>query len=423
MKLVLTLVLSVFLMNSYAEVDIEPSADVHDALMDAMQARSMGPQEVSDTSNGVNQEADDTDTCLWGGWISTRDDDGKCLPPFAASVFNDPYIANFSPTYSARMRCGARTLYRCNPVLFGKADSGRDANGYCVDIPEPDSALLMTACRQAAEANSDKHLKSLQENPELLAQYITQSAEIAVQCRQGGQTCTDFIEAISKGVKPALSCHENSALFPYINSTLSSSNLSMIDQLTGSLGTEYNSYLSSLLQNRTAALTHNRQLMDQAIAQYSNSDQVRRMYTRLNQNFTVHYNRSRRRVGSKTRGRSVGRCLMYTKMALLSGNFFRSYPGVGAAKNFGPELDRAGFTNLMETPGFEDMTPETAPEGAVIVYSGGQYGHIEVKMSDGSYGSDFNSSSPISSRIARTPIGIYVKIPDTIEGMVEVPNE
>lgn len=420
-SLTLTLFLT-FSFNAFAQSTIEPTSNNQGSLLDAMSSLSLADQTIDQDNR--DQEADEADTCLWGGWISTKSETGECQAAFLVGVYSDPYIKNFGPTYGADLRCGAPTLYRCNPVIFGQADSGRDAKGYCVNIPRPDSALLMNACKAAAAEHSKEHLEQLKKNPELLANYIAQSAEIALQCRQGGSSCNEFIEAVTNEVKPALSCHETSALFPFMGGTMSSNNLSMIDQLTGSLGSEYNSYIEKLLENREAALTHNRELLDKAIEQYSNSDDVRRMHTRLNQRFTVRLSSHRRPSGSKASTTSIGRCLMYVKFGLLSGGFATSYPPGAHAKDFGPKLKSMGFSNLMDMEGFDDINPENAPPGAVIVYSGGRSGHIEVKMEDGRYGSDFVSNTPISSRTrARVPIGIYVKIPRNIEGLVEVPNE
>ncbi|PIP91529.1 MAG: hypothetical protein COW79_01910, partial [Bdellovibrionales bacterium CG22_combo_CG10-13_8_21_14_all_38_13] len=241
---------------------MEPTSSNQGSLLDAMSSLSLGDQTIDQDNR--DQEADDSDTCLWGGWLSTKTETGECQAAFLQSVYNDPYIKNFGPTYKADLRCGAANLYRCNPVIFGQASSGRDSKGYCVNIPSPDSALLMSACKTAAAEHSQEHLEQLKKNPELLANYIAQSAEIALQCRQGGSNCNEFIEAVTSELKPALTCHQSSALFPYLGNTMSQSNLSMIDQLTGSLGSEYNSYVENLLQNRDAALTHNKNILDQA---------------------------------------------------------------------------------------------------------------------------------------------------------------
>lgn len=421
MKLLLFLLITLG-QRAYAQDIVPPSYNAHDALMNAMQVRSLNQtNDEDDEPNDVyleSQEADGNNTCLWGGWISTLDDNGRCQAPFRLDVYNDPFIKGFGQTYDPSMRCGSASLYRCNPVIFGTGE-GNDSNGYCVRLPRADSALLMSACRSAAQDHAGDHLEKLKRNPELLGQYINQAAEIAVQCRQSANQCGDFINEISRDIRPAVTCHQSADLFPYM---LSSSNLAMIDELTGTLGTEYSRYIQQVLDDRNRAIAHNRALLDRSIQSYSQSTEVRRMWARLNQNFRVAYNSRRRRTGTKAPGRSLGRCLMYAKLGLVSGGFFSQYPSELHAKNFGPHLDRAGFTNLMNVPGFEDITPETAPPGAVIIYRGGTSGHIEVKMEDGQYGSDFIKDEPISEYMARYPIGIYVKLTNT-DGLLEVPNE
>ncbi len=416
MKYFLFIILSFMSVAGVAQIRVE--YDDHDQLLNVMNTQSLHEDDNHNEIYLASQEVDNNDTCLWGGWISNRDGNGNCQAPYRLDVYDDPYIKSFGPTYDPSMRCGAASSYRCNPIIFGTG-SGHNQNGYCVNIPRADSALLMAACTQASQASAADHLEKLKTNPKLLGDYINQAAEIALQCQQHGVQCGNLVESFVQGIRPAVTCHSNSDLFPYI---LSSSNLAMIDQLTGSLGTEYSRHLQQIMADRNRAISHNRALLDRAIASYSNSNEVRRMHARLRQNFTVHYNSRRRRVGSKSQGRSVGRCLMYTKLALVSAGFFGQYPSQLHAKDFGPHLDRAGFTNLMDVPGFENITPETAPPGAVIIYRGGTSGHIEVKMDDGKYGSDFVKSEPISDYMARVPIGIYVKIP-TVDGMVEVPNE
>ena len=422
MKYTLVIYLALFGSGLFAAPNIDTTAHVHDALIRAMSSRSLEMQSQTE-SNQNDSQSDSNNTCLWGGWISSRDSQGRCQPAFRLDVYNDPFIKSFGQTYNASMRCGAENLYRCNPTIFGKG-TGRDARGFCVNLPSIDSALLMTACREAAAPSAPEHLKRMQTDAELLAQYINQAAQIALQCQQNGDSCAEFVEAISKDVKPALECHPANALFPYMSSTLSNSNMEMIDQLTGSLASEYNEHIAELLKNRNAAIEHNQSLLEQAIKQYGESDEVRRMNAKLEQNFKVHYDKYRTNIGSKRKQASVGRCLMYAKLALISGGFFSQYPSEFHAKDFGSHLTGAGFTNLMDTPGYKDITPETSPVGAVIVYEGGPSGHIEMKMPDGGYGSDHWNDVPIKDYLNRTPIGIYVKIDENVlNGLVEVPNE
>lgn len=422
MKYTLVIYLALFGSSLFAAPNIDTTAHVHDALIRAMSSRSLEMQSQTE-SNQNNSQADSNNTCLWGGWISTRDNQGRCQPAFRLDVYNDPFIKSFGQTYNASMRCGAEGLYRCNPTIFGKG-TGRDARGFCVNLPSIDSALLMTACREAAAASAPEHLKRMQTDAELLAQYINQAAQIALQCQQNGDNCEEFVSAISKDVKPALECHPASALFPYMSSTLSSSNMEMIDQLTGSLASEYNQYMETMLRDRNNAIAHNQGLITQALTQYSSSTDVKNMWDELDVNFARHYNKNRRNVGVKRREQSVGRCLMYTKLAMVDAGYFSQYPSELHAKDFGPHLTRAGFTNLMNTPGLESVNVHNAPPGAVIVYKGGDSGHIEVRMQDGGYGSDHWNDVPISDYLDRTPIGIYVKLDENVlNGLVEVPNE
>lgn len=93
-------------------------------------------------------------------------------------------------------------------------------------------------------------------------------------------------------------------------------------------------------------------------------------------------------------------CLKYVKRALFATKMIPTYPGVVAAKDFGPSLAAAGFQNLLETkPG---INLGTAPVGAVIIYRPVEmqvhegktiYGHIEIKTEDG-YVSDYFTTSP-----------------------------
>ena len=97
---------------------------------------------------------------------------------------------------------------------------------------------------------------------------------------------------------------------------------------------------------------------------------------------------------------SVHLCLKYVKHALLAGKAIRTYPGTIAAKDFGPELQKAGFKNLLLTKPGTNLS--TAPVGAVIIYRPVEmqeykgktiYGHIEIKTDDG-YVSDYFNPIP-----------------------------
>jgi hypothetical protein len=87
----------------------------------------------------------------------------------------------------------------------------------------------------------------------------------------------------------------------------------------------------------------------------------------------------------------------------------RSNPGGVHARDAGTQLRAAGFRNLRSDPRFQNMTPEQAPVGAVLVYSGGDSGHIEVKSGASEYLSDFRSTQSINHRLPRRLIGVYIR--------------
>ena len=108
---------------------------------------------------------------------------------------------------------------------------------------------------------------------------------------------------------------------------------------------------------------------------------------------------------------------MYVKFGMLEAGYFRNYPGGQFASDFAPALSAQGFVNIMNSNGFEITDPEKAPVGSVIVYENTpgskRPGHIEVKLDNGEYGSDYiddQARSETSSQ--RKIIGIYVKLPE-----------
>lgn len=103
---------------------------------------------------------------------------------------------------------------------------------------------------------------------------------------------------------------------------------------------------------------------------------------------------------TNARSRSIKRCWRYVKRALVAANVVDSYPDGISAKNAGRELtEHYGFTRL------DISNPEDAPVGAILVYGGEGYGHVEFRTQSG-YVSDFKASRPSS----RPLTGVYVKI-------------
>ncbi len=113
----------------------------------------------------------------------------------------------------------------------------------------------------------------------------------------------------------------------------------------------------------------------------------------------------------------AGFCFRYIKAGLVFAGLVKEYPGEEAAKNAGPQLLKNNFINLLSLPSFRKKikSPFDAPEGAILVYHGYPYGHIEMRTADGFISDYFSqrartgfASDGLSNRGARL-IGVYVK--------------
>jgi hypothetical protein len=127
------------------------------------------------------------------------------------------------------------------------------------------------------------------------------------------------------------------------------------------------------------------------------------------------------RYGMRNRHQSTQRlCYRYVKRALQASDLVKEYPeGVKATQAIG-DLKQEGFRNLMDNPTFKNLTPETAPKGALLVYckstnrgpcDNSHPGHAEIKTdwgSKGGYVSDFfrSTNQPL---YGRKLIGVMVK--------------
>lgn len=140
---------------------------------------------------------------------------------------------------------------------------------------------------------------------------------------------------------------------------------------------------------------------------YSNSKAVANMIGRLRTNLTKNCTASSCK-GSRKPG-SKGKCFRYVKWGWMGGGFTKTYPGTRHARDAGGDLKRMGFRNLLSDSKYKTLTARDAPKGAVLVYSGGPSGHVEVKAGESEYLSDFKSHRPVSEYLPRKLIGIYVK--------------
>lgn len=156
-------------------------------------------------------------------------------------------------------------------------------------------------------------------------------------------------------------------------------------------------------------------VLDESLLAYQNSDAAKTLVQSIRTGSVKRRNSRRQIIGNKTSGESLGRCLMYVKFGMLDAGYFRNYPGGQFASDFAPALEAQGFSNLMNSNGYEITDPDKAPVGSIIVYENTpgskRPGHIEVKLDNGDYGSDYidnQARSETSSQ--RKIIGIYVKL-------------
>lgn len=111
--------------------------------------------------------------------------------------------------------------------------------------------------------------------------------------------------------------------------------------------------------------------------------------------------------GPACAGRAQGRpsqlqCASWVRLALERAGIKPKGGGMGHAKDMGPGLTKLGFTKC-------NMKSRQAPPGAVIVYGGGAYGHVEIRTKNG-YISDYWSATPrdVASGGTRPLKGVYV---------------
>ena len=152
-----------------------------------------------------------------------------------------------------------------------------------------------------------------------------------------------------------------------------------------------------------------------AVKKYSRSSQVKKMLQALRTNLRKNCpGAGNVRCSGKRKAGSLRKCYKNVKVALYAGGFTRRYlPGAFAYQAHSKgTLKGIGFKNII---GSKYRTAQSAPPGAILVYKktnarNGVPGHIEVKTDRGTYISDFEAGTPISSRIStRKLVGIYIK--------------
>lgn len=104
---------------------------------------------------------------------------------------------------------------------------------------------------------------------------------------------------------------------------------------------------------------------------------------------------------------SKGRCKEGVTEALFKAKLTDGYlPGESAISTVrGGHLLAAGFIDIAP----QGYNEHNAPYGSILVYKGGDYGHIEIRTTDNKYCSDFCNIEPISERLNRKLVGVFIK--------------
>ncbi len=366
-------------------------------------------------------------TCIFGGWASFTVG-GKCRAPWNYS--SDYELKSIGPTYSSDFFCGSDNLFRCNPILFGPG--GQDGKGHCIELENGGYENLSLNCFKKSKETPEDLYDLYRNDPNFRMAYLNLIEETMGFCSQASDydACRVLVSAIQSSKN--FVCNDQT-----LNQLLGSERFMELENIWGSvegeliqnqgrakaLGERVTSYVEQHPLEPLAESSENyRSVSGTDFDNYSNSPQVQKMIATLKKNTQLNCGQSlgschRPTAESKPRdssevGQSISMCWRYVKLGLMGGDLSKNYIGGEFAVHAGRSLKQKGFVNLLDSPEYRNMTPHTAPPGAVLVYrKEGSYtpGHIEVKTDTGTFISDFESKSPITDYNPRRHlIGIYI---------------
>ena len=147
-------------------------------------------------------------------------------------------------------------------------------------------------------------------------------------------------------------------------------------------------------------------LVEPEASEYDKKPEVARMLRILQLNsYKCLTSRNKRycRKGWKPKTRGTGWCYRYVKLGLVRSGLTSVYIGGGSAKNAGPHLKKEGFINILAD---RNSSPLKVPRGSIFVYRTlrNKHGHIEVKLDEDIYISDY-----VSEGTSGYLLGIYLK--------------
>lgn len=333
-----------------------------------------------------------------------------------------------------------------------KPSLGRNPDrGICIKI---DSYKHVTAmCVKEATKYLDEYINVLSKDPKKLEQFLNHTAEILNYCDKDKLNyCDDLRAYLLKVTKRAEECAKAraEALLPKVDPPLNNKELetvtSILEEKVEPAKEEVKPVVEENPKPEVVAEvpkveekveTEEEEVqrpkprpeidpLDLKILAYSNDPNTRKMIARMREIYTRRCNA--RGCRGKKGNVPGGACWRYVKHGLMKGSYAdeymskndQSYPytATASAKNAGKDFfntKEVGFTNLLKTDKYSELTSADAPVGAVLVYSGGKHGHVEVKTGHGEYISDYRAdkptdqSSPYRAK-TRKLVGIYVKI-------------
>lgn len=384
---------------------------------------------------------EETKLCNFGGWMSLMTEGEQCTPPWSSTVRRNETVQLYGDVYDSGFSCGGADLFRCNPLLFGPGPENGDGKGFCARAKDDDPRDSTYSCMRNYLADNDyvdQHLLALSKDPEKLSQYLNVVVKTVRFCENSNYGeypyCPEMKEIMTDHASMTIQCADRDKLIETLPQVVLPLNLEELDRLSAGLGTEAQAYIERLRQERIEALAHNQAVYEAAYSAYLEDNRTLATMDRLRANSDRCIADSCR--GSKSSTTSVGYCARYMKYAFFPTNDATSYgkwadyPWGSDAVESGEWLESHGFVNLMDDPSLEGITPENAPLGAIIVYEDmnpdqyytvdgqrrGGPGHIEMKLSENEFASDFINDEPTRIGGARKPIGIYINIPDEFKG-------
>lgn len=358
--------------------------------------------------------------CIFGGWPSFKIN-GICKTPWNFS--GEEELSRIGPTYSSDYYCGGKNLFRCSPVLFG---GGSDGKGHCITIQNYDNLTL--SCFEKSKETPEEIYDKYRNDPTYRNQYLNMIEEVAAFCSVATtyDACRSLIASVSSAKR--FVCQDQT-----LDQLLGSERFLELENVWGNVEGELiqNSGRAKALGERVinnVEVAPLEPILEQTeidqidavegdFAAYSNSPQVKAMIERLRQNTRMvcsGQSQSNCRPSNRNPEKPTRWCWRHVKLGLLAGDLVDDYIPSQYAVEAAQHLRKRGFVNLAQSPKHKNMTPETAPPGAIIVYRNtsdprGEAGHVEVKTHDGKFVSDFEKDQPISAyNPRREVVGIFI---------------